>query len=92
MPIYGYARVSTLDQDLTLQKIALRAAGCSRRDGRAQLQVLFKFVGILLIRHLGSRLPDCDILRIQAVQAKQGEPVAAQRTLEVVARWQLGIE
>ena len=40
---YGYARVSTLDQDLTLQRAALKAAGCeviraekatgTRRDG-----------------------------------------------------------
>jgi hypothetical protein len=26
---YGYARVSTLDQDLTVQRRALRAAGCT---------------------------------------------------------------
>jgi DNA invertase Pin-like site-specific DNA recombinase len=54
MPTYGYARVSTLDQDLTLQKTALKAAGCSvvraekasgsRRDGRSELQVLLDFV------------------------------------------------
>src|SRR3712207_5859715 len=47
---YGYARVSTLDQDLGLQRAALKAAGCrviraetasgSRRDGRTELQVL----------------------------------------------------
>ena len=50
MAAYGYARVSTLDQDLTVQRRALRAAGCSviraekksgnRRDGRTELQVL----------------------------------------------------
>lgn len=28
MPLYGYARVSTTDQDLGLQPGALKAAGC----------------------------------------------------------------
>ncbi len=54
MPIYGYARVSTLDQDLTIQRAALKAAGGgvvraekvngSRRDGRTELQMLLDFV------------------------------------------------
>ena len=29
MASYGYARVSTLDQYLTIQRAALKAAGCS---------------------------------------------------------------
>jgi hypothetical protein len=34
--LYGYARVSTTDQDLSLQETALKAAGCSaRRDPSA---------------------------------------------------------
>ncbi|WP_353850487.1 recombinase family protein [Acidiphilium sp.] len=47
MTAYGYARVSTIDQDLAIQQRALRAAGCqiiraekasgSRRDGRTEL-------------------------------------------------------
>jgi DNA invertase Pin-like site-specific DNA recombinase len=54
MPLYGYARVSTLDQDLAIQLAALKAAGCTvvraekksgaRRDGRSELQVLLDFV------------------------------------------------
>jgi DNA invertase Pin-like site-specific DNA recombinase len=54
MPLYGYARVSTLDQDLAIQRAALKAAGCeviraekasgARRDGRTELQVLLDFL------------------------------------------------
>jgi hypothetical protein len=54
MPFYGYARVSTIDQDLAIQRAALKAAGCeviraekasgTRRDGRSELQVLLDFL------------------------------------------------
>src|SRR5277367_6195109 len=54
MALYGYARVSTLDQDLSIQRAALEAAGCeviraekvsgARRDGRTELQVLLDFL------------------------------------------------
>lgn len=54
MPLYGYARVSTLDQDLAIQRAALKAAGCeviraekasgARRDGRTELQLLLDFL------------------------------------------------
>ena len=30
MPLYGYARVSTRDQDLALQVSELAAAGCAK--------------------------------------------------------------
>ncbi len=52
--LYGYARVSTIDQDLTLQKQALKAAGCqvvraekasgSSRAGRQELERLLDFL------------------------------------------------
>src|SRR6478736_10367727 len=55
MPLYGYARVSTRDQSVGIQRAALKAAGCdvirsekasgSRRDGRTELQVLLDFLG-----------------------------------------------
>jgi DNA invertase Pin-like site-specific DNA recombinase len=54
MPLYGYARVSSLDQDLTLQEETLRAAGChvvraekrsgAGREGRAELRLLLDFL------------------------------------------------
>ena len=54
MALYGYARVSSSDQDYSLQEHALRAAGCevirsekvsaARRDGRAELELLLEFL------------------------------------------------
>ena len=54
MAVYGYARVSTADQDLSVQIAALRAAGCdvirsevvsgASRDGRAELATVLDFI------------------------------------------------
>src|SRR5215475_2514314 len=54
MTLYGYARVSTAEQDCTLQEQALRAAGCAviraekvsatRREGRTELALLLEFL------------------------------------------------
>lgn len=54
MAVYGYARVSTTDQDLTLQLETLKAAGCTtirsekatgtRRNGRTELETLMEFL------------------------------------------------
>src|SRR3954465_7767435 len=54
MASYGYARVSTTDQDLAVQEAALRAAGCemiraekksgTTTTGRSELQTLLDFM------------------------------------------------
>ena len=54
MAVYGYARVSTDDQDTAIQVAALKAAGCSvvreekksgtSRSGRAELETLLAFM------------------------------------------------
>src|SRR6202521_4737110 len=54
MTIIGYARVSTTDQDLTIQETALRAAGCdviraekrsgTSTSGRVELQTVLDFL------------------------------------------------
>lgn len=54
MALYGYARVSSVDQDYSLQEHALRAAGCqviraekvsgTGRAGRTELELLLEFL------------------------------------------------
>jgi DNA invertase Pin-like site-specific DNA recombinase len=55
MTVIGYARVSTTDQDLSIQEAALQAAGCdviraekqsgTSTQGRAELRTVLDFIG-----------------------------------------------
>jgi DNA invertase Pin-like site-specific DNA recombinase len=54
MTLYGYARVSSIDQDLSIQQEALQKAGCgiiraekrsgTKLDGRDELKLLLEFI------------------------------------------------
>ena len=55
MTVIGYARVSTTDQDLSIQETALQAAGCdviraekqsgTSTHGRTELHTVLEFIG-----------------------------------------------
>jgi len=83
MAFYGYARVSTIDQDLAIQEAALRAAGCevirsekrsgTTTKGRTELQTLIDF----------ARKGDTVVVtRIDRLARSIGDLAAVVRTLE----------
>jgi DNA invertase Pin-like site-specific DNA recombinase len=68
MTIIGYARVSTTDQDLSIQEAALRAAGCdairaekrsgATTQGREELQIVLDFLrpgDVLMVTRIDRR-------------------------------------
>ena len=82
---FGYARVSSTDQDLTIQHEQLAAAGCSivrsekatgtKREGREQLQILLEFIqsgDVLVVTRLDRLARSIsDLITIsQALEAK----------------------
>ncbi len=91
--LYGYARVSTTDQDLTIQRAALAAAGCSiiREEmksgttaaGRAELRTLLDFIrkGDSLVVTRIDRLAR-SIADLQAIMAELKAKGAALRCTE----------
>ena len=87
MAIYGYARVSTIDQDLANQEAALKAAGCtviraekksgSTKQDRRELNTLLEFMrdGDSLVVTRVDRLARSvgDAGNRTAAQAKRGD-------------------
>jgi DNA invertase Pin-like site-specific DNA recombinase len=67
MTVIGYARVSTTDQDLSIQQAALKAAGCeviraekrsgTTTEGREALQTVLEFLhagDVLMVTRIDS--------------------------------------
>ncbi len=96
MATYGYARVSTTDQDLSLQRNALSAAGCeiireekvsgTKRAGRQELETLLQFLregDTLVVTRLDRLARSMDDLSSIAKEL-QGKGVALKATEQPV--------
>lgn len=97
MATYGYARVSTTDQDLTIQEDALRKAGCTvirsekatgtKLEGRRELATLLDFLttgDVLVITRLDRLARSMDDLSTIAkqLQAKGVELKATEQPID----------
>jgi DNA invertase Pin-like site-specific DNA recombinase len=90
--IYGYARVSTGDQDLTIQREALTAAGCqmireekksgTKLEGCDELKILLDFItkGDTLVVTRIDRLAR-SVLDLQGIVRKLKDKGAALRSI-----------
>jgi DNA invertase Pin-like site-specific DNA recombinase len=96
MATYGYARVSTTDQDLTIQKEALKAAGCevirqekvsgTSMNGRVELATLLEFLrsgDVLVVTRL-DRLARSVMDLSSIVEQLQNKGVALKATEQPV--------
>jgi DNA invertase Pin-like site-specific DNA recombinase len=94
---YGYARVSTLDQDLSIQSDALKAAGCdvirsekvtgTTRDGRKELATLLDFMRegdvlvVTRIDRLGRSVGDLQDI-VRTIKAKGASLKATEQPID----------
>lgn len=96
MATYGYARVSTTDQDLSIQREALKAAGCeiireekvsgTSMNGRVELTTLLEFVrsgDVLMVTRL-DRLARSVMDLSSIVEQLQAKGVALKATEQPV--------
>jgi DNA invertase Pin-like site-specific DNA recombinase len=98
MAIYGYARVSTSDQDLTVQLDALKAAGCeivraekvtgTTTAGRAELAGLLEFIrkgdvlAVTRIDRLARSIGDLQVI-VQTLKAKGASLRATEQPIDM---------
>lgn len=97
MAVYGYARVSTTDQDLTIQTDALKKAGCdiirqekksgTTVDGRTELQTILDFMrhgDVLMVTRIDRLARSIGDLQdiVRQVRAKGGSVRATDQPID----------
>jgi DNA invertase Pin-like site-specific DNA recombinase len=97
MTIIGYARVSTTDQDLSIQEASLRAAGCdliraekqsgTSTQGRSELRTVLDFIGegdVLLVTRVDRLARSIGDLQdiVRALKAKGASLRATEQPID----------
>lgn len=97
MAIYGYARVSTTDQDLSIQEETLRTAGCAviraekksgtSTTGRTELQIILDFLqqgDVLMVTRIDRLARSIGDLQdiVRAVRAKGASLKATEQPID----------
>lgn len=98
--LYGYARVSTTDQDLAIQEAALRDAGCTvvraekasgtSRQGRSELETLLQFMRegdtlvVTRIDRLARSMGDLQDI-VRAIRAKGAALKATEQPIDTAS-------
>ena len=97
MTTIGYARVSTIDQNLDIQEVALRAAGCelirsekrsgTTTAGRTELQTVLDFLrkgDVLMVTRIGRLARSIGDLQdiVRAVRAKGAALKATEQPID----------
>ncbi len=104
MAIYGYARASTLEQNVTIQEDALRRAGCEvirsekvsgrSRAGRSELALLLQFLrdgDTLMVTRVDRLARSIKIFRASSMSCgRQVSHSMGNRTARSTPRAQLG--
>lgn len=95
--LYGYARVSTIDQDLSVQKATLKAAGCdvireekvsgTSRKGRGELDTLLEFIRkgdtlvVTRIDRLARSIEDLQVI-VRTLREKGADLMATEQKVD----------